>query len=68
MMNYNKNNKRKYFRYNNILLILLFYYILFSSSLKNNKLMHESEITITIRGNGKQQILANKAYVYDYSL
>jgi len=65
-MNYNKNNKRKYFRYNNILLILLFYYISFSLSLKINKLISESEITITISGYGTQQILGNKANVYNH--
>jgi len=59
MMHNNEKYKRKYFRYNNILLILLFYYISFSSSLKNNKLIYESEITITISGYGTQQILTN---------
>ena len=61
----NKKNKRKYFRYNNILLILFLYYISFSLSSKNNKLIHDSEIIITISGNGKQQILRNEAQVYN---
>ena len=66
MMHNNEKYKRKYFRYNNILLILLFYYISFSSSLKNNKLIYESEITITISGNGAQQILTNNTTISMY--
>ena len=66
-MENNKKNKRKYFRYNNILLILFLYYISFSLSLKNNKLMYDSEITITISGDGKQPILKNQQEVVNSS-
>ena len=75
VLNRPKNKFRIYkLHNNNIIILILLFYIQISISLENNiisklnKYIYDSEISITVKGKGKQTILTNVAKgLYDYT-